>query len=149
VLLELIRSAVRRLTIVSFAAYRVTDVQAALADAARRGVDVRLVLESAEEAEGRLRQDAADAFASLGRSVAFYVWPRERRAVAGGNIGLRRAKAVITDECAAFATSANLTGNALSTNMELGLLVRGGTVPVRLNRHFDQLISRGVLRKVN
>jgi phosphatidylserine/phosphatidylglycerophosphate/cardiolipin synthase-like enzyme len=110
--------------------------------------NVRLVLESADEAEGRLRQDAADAFESLGRSVSFYVWPKDRRAFTEGNLGLLHAKAVIADDRAAFVTSANLTANALSTNMELGLLVRGGSVPGRLNRHFDQLITQGVLRKV-
>jgi cardiolipin synthase len=73
---------------------------------------------------------------------------KERRAFTVGNLGLLHAKAVTADQRAAFVTSANLTGNALTTNMELGLLVRGGSVPGRLNRHFDHLITQGALRKV-
>lgn len=148
VLLELIGMARRRLTVVSFAAYRVEEIQAALAEAAGRGAIVRLVLESSAEAQGRLSQDAAAAFASLGHAVSFYVWPASRRDFSGGSGGLLHAKAVIADDRAALVTSANLTGRALSSNMELGLLVRGGPVPERLNRHFEQLISAGVLQKV-
>ena len=49
----------------------------------------------------------------------------------------------------ALVTSANLTGNALELNMELGLLVEGGSVPGRLSQHFGELIDRGILREMN
>lgn len=148
VLLDLMRLAQARLLVVSFAAYRVPEVLAELTSAVARGVDVRLVLEASEESRGRLSHDAADAFISLGGSVAFYVWPADQRVVSAGHSGVLHAKAVIADGRAAFVTSANLTGHALTANMELGLLVRGGTVPTRLDAHFDELIAQGVLRRL-
>lgn len=74
----------------------------------------------------------------------FYVWPAEQRPP-GGKL---HVKAAIADEYAALVTSANLTGAALNENMELGLLVRGGSVPRRLSRHFMGLIDDEVLESV-
>ena len=37
------------------------------------------------------------------------------------------AKAVIADRSVAFVTSANLTGSAMDHNLEVGVLMRGGT----------------------
>jgi len=148
VLLEVIRSATESLIIVSYAAYKVPDIIGALAEAASRDVDARLVLESAAGSGGRLSQDAAEAFRSLAGSVRVYEWSAERRISDGGLQGAMHAKAAIADEQAAFITSANLTGSAIEANMELGLLVRGGSVPRRLARHFRALISMGYLVEI-
>lgn len=144
VLLNLIREARERLLIVSFAAYKVPEVILALAGALERGVDIRLVLETAEDSRGKLSHDAASAFEAL-EAVALYVWPAELRPVAGA----LHAKAVLADGQAALVTSANLTGSAMTANMELGLLVRGGDIPRRLAAHFDDLVARGDLRRVS
>lgn len=148
VLLELIGVATQRLTVVSFAAYKVPEVLAELITAAARGVDVRLILETAEDSGGRLSHDAAEAFESLRNVAAFYVWPLDRRSSGQGIIGALHAKAIVADGRAAFVTSANLTGHGLGANMELGLVVRGGLVPGRLSAHFDELIAQGTLRCV-
>ena len=148
VLLELIGVATQRLTVVSFAAYKVPEVLAELTGAAARGVDVRLILESAEDSGGRLSHDAAEAFESLRNAAAFYVWPLDKRASGHSVTGTLHAKAVVADARAAFVTSANLTGQALTANMELGLLVRGGAIPARLTAHFDELIAQSTLRRV-
>ncbi len=55
VLLDVIGSASRSLILISFAAYRVADITAAIAAAAARGVDVGLVLETSEAEGGTLR----------------------------------------------------------------------------------------------
>jgi phosphatidylserine/phosphatidylglycerophosphate/cardiolipin synthase-like enzyme len=55
-LLDLIESAHRTLLIVTFAAYKVTAVREALANAAGRGVRVTVVAEQAEEDGGKLWQ---------------------------------------------------------------------------------------------
>jgi cardiolipin synthase len=141
VLLEVIGGSTSSLIIVSYAAYKVPDIVGALAEAASRGVDVRLVLESAAGSGGRLSLDAAGAFRELAGSVRFYEWSADRRTSDGGLKGAMHAKAAIADEQVAFVTSANLTGSAIEANMELGLLVRGGTVPRRLSRHFGALIA--------
>jgi cardiolipin synthase len=148
VLLEVICSATSSLMIVSYAAYKVPDIIRALGEAASRRVDVRLVLESAAGSGGRLSQDAAGAFRELASSVRFFEWSADRRTSEGGLQGAMHAKAAIADEHAAFITSANLTGNAIEANMELGLLIPGGAVPRRLARHFRALIGIGHLVEI-
>jgi cardiolipin synthase len=148
VLVDVIRSAAERLIIVSFAAYRVALVVDELAAAAARGIDVRLILETSEASGGRLEVDAADAFASLGASASFWVWPADQRPPLPSGTAALHAKAAIADHHTALVTSANLTGHGISENMELGLLVRGGPVPRRLAAHFAQLMAGRVLVRI-
>jgi cardiolipin synthase A/B len=148
VLVDVIRSAATQLVIVSFAAYKVALVVDELAAAAARGVDVRLVLETAETSGGRLATDAADAFASLGAAVSFWIWPSEQRPMLPAGTAALHAKAAIADHHTALVTSANLTGHGMNENMELGLLVRGGAVPRRLAAHFTQLMADRLLIRV-
>jgi phosphatidylserine/phosphatidylglycerophosphate/cardiolipin synthase-like enzyme len=136
VLIEVIRSAQRRLTLVSFAAYRVKEVTEALRSAAGAGVEIRIVLDGGTE--------AARAFDAVG-GVALYTWPPTLLPEYDPQRASLHAKAAIADDRLAFVTSANLTAFALDRNMELGLLVRGGEVPRLLAAHFDGLIDRGVL----
>lgn len=147
VLGEVIDEARKTLVVVSFAAYKVTAVVDALRAAADRGVDVRLVLESVVESKGKLSHEAKQAFDALGDAVSFYVWPAELRASAGGPASMH-AKCAVADRRIAFVTSANLTGAAMTDNMELGLVVRGGDVPKRIANHFDALIRGGTLRRL-
>jgi phosphatidylserine/phosphatidylglycerophosphate/cardiolipin synthase-like enzyme len=84
------------------------------------------------------------AFDSLGGRVSFFTWPADQRPAGSG--AALHAKAVIADAQVAFITSANLTGAALDHNLELGVLVRGGSVPRRLHEHFLALMASGVLR---
>jgi phosphatidylserine/phosphatidylglycerophosphate/cardiolipin synthase-like enzyme len=148
VLAEVIEEAKRTLIVVSFAAYKVAAVVSGLRAAAERGVDVRLVLESVVESKGNLSHDAKDAFDALGDAVSFYVWPAELRVSQGGGHASMHAKCAVADHRAAFVTSANLTGAAMTDNMELGLVVRGGDVPTRIANHFESLIANGTLRSL-
>ena len=145
VLAEVIEGAAKTLIVVSFAAYKVAAVVEALRAAADRGVDVRLVLESVVESKGKLSHDAKHAFEALGDAVSFYVWPAELRVSQGGGHAAMHVKCAVADRHTAFVTSANLTGAALTDNMELGLVVRGGDVPRRIADHFGTLMSDGVL----
>ena len=120
VLIEVIRSARRRLTLMSFAAYRVEEVTEALRAAASSGVEVRVVLDGGT--------DAARAF-DTSDGIALYTWPPTLLSERDPHHASLHAKAAIADDRVAFVTSANLTGYALARNMELGLLVRGGEVP--------------------
>jgi phosphatidylserine/phosphatidylglycerophosphate/cardiolipin synthase-like enzyme len=148
VLLEVIQDAQHELWIVSFAAYRVEEIVAALKAVAARGVRVRLVLEQDEETGGTLTFAAADAFEELSGAVSFLAWPQEKRPQLEKGRAALHAKAAVADERIAFVTSANLTGHALSRNMELGLLVRGGSVPRQLSAHFRQLVAQGILAEI-
>ena len=137
------------LWVVSFAAYKVPRIVAALGAAATRGVNVRLLLETKDDSRGALTFDAASEFVAIRDQVDVYVWPRDKRPHIEGGHAAMHAKAVIADGAAAFVTSANLTGNALEENMELGLLVRGGTTPRRLALHYERLLEAGVLRRID
>lgn len=145
VLAEVIDEAKTSLIVVSFAAYKVATIVAALKAAADRGVEVRLVLESVVESRGKLTHDAKLAFEALGDAVSFYVWPAELRISEGGGHAAMHAKCAVADRRVAFVTSANLTGAAMTDNMELGLVVRGGDVPKRIANHFSALILEGRL----
>jgi phosphatidylserine/phosphatidylglycerophosphate/cardiolipin synthase-like enzyme len=149
-LLEVIRSARHRLTIVSFAVSRVPGVEDALVNAIEGGLAVRLIVESPEESEGRLSFSGASRLsqAAAGR-IRIYVWPRDRRPVdAHGYVGLLHVKCAVADDDVLFVSSANLTGAAFASNMELGLLLRGGQLPGRIRRHFDSLVAAGILQRL-
>jgi phosphatidylserine/phosphatidylglycerophosphate/cardiolipin synthase-like enzyme len=63
----------------------------------------------------------------------------------GAGYAAMHAKCAVADNHTAFVTSANLTGAAMSGNMELGLVVHGGDVPKRISSHFASLIASGTL----
>jgi phosphatidylserine/phosphatidylglycerophosphate/cardiolipin synthase-like enzyme len=148
VLTDVIAEARHSLIVVSFAAYKVANIVEALRAAAERNVTVRLVLESVADSQGKLTHDAKLAFDALPEGVEFYVWPAERRVTKAGSHAAMHAKCAIADRRIAFVTSANLTGAAMTENMELGLVVRGGDVPRRIAAHFNALIGSGDLRPV-
>jgi phosphatidylserine/phosphatidylglycerophosphate/cardiolipin synthase-like enzyme len=141
VLLELIRSAEHEIVILSFAAFRIGDVLEALEERARKGVAMHFVLESKQDSDGRLHTDASAAFGVLNRyrNVKFYTWPLEKRPPGA----LLHAKAVIVDGRRALTTSANLTENAISVNIELGISIEGGDAPLRIYEQVKALIASG------
>ena len=146
-LFELVSGASSTLTLISYAAFRQDDLLQVLQAAVSRGVRVRLVLESAATSRGRLEDDAARAFTSLGGLVDVLEWPADLRGE-GKGVGVLHAKAVIADSRSALVSSANLTAAALDRNMELGLLVTGGVIPRRLEEHFAELRTKSVLRRL-
>jgi phosphatidylserine/phosphatidylglycerophosphate/cardiolipin synthase-like enzyme len=146
-LIDVIRAAKRSLVVVSFAAYKVELVVSELSKAAERGVDVRLVLEQAQQEGGVLTFAAAGAFKDLREKAGFYIWPLAKRPVLERGRAALHAKAAVADDHTAFVTSANLTGQAISENMELGILIRGGSTPRRLANHFAALMADGTLER--
>jgi phosphatidylserine/phosphatidylglycerophosphate/cardiolipin synthase-like enzyme len=146
-LLQLIDAAASRLLVVSYAVYKVRRVGEALARAADRGVDLRIVIEAPDRTQG---QNVHAALRSLGPAVAsrsrVFLWPQERRPVDdAGNRGVLHVKCAVADGVRLFVSSANLTEHAFTLNMELGLLVTGGPLPMQVEAQFDRLIAAGVL----
>jgi phosphatidylserine/phosphatidylglycerophosphate/cardiolipin synthase-like enzyme len=45
-------------------------------------------------------------------------------------------------------SSANLTEYAMTLNMEMGLLVRGGPLPGQVQSHLTRLVEKGVFELV-
>ena len=59
------------------------------------------------------------------------------------------AKLAVADRRVLLVTSANLTQSGVSKNIEVGLLVRGGSAPVRAAEHVDALRQSGRLTRLN
>lgn len=55
------------------------------------------------------------------------------------------AKCVVVDNKSTFISSANFTEAAQERNIEVGVLVRSSTVSDQLTRHFNALVSEGLL----
>ncbi len=148
-LLEVVRGARRRIDVCTFAAYRLPSVAAALAAARARGVAVDLIIEVPEPGEGRTAHDPVAAFGDdPGLFTSVFVWPREKRPVDHlGRHGTLHAKFVLADDARLFVSSANLTEYALRLNMELGVLIVGGVLPMQLRRHLDHAKRSGLLTR--
>jgi phosphatidylserine/phosphatidylglycerophosphate/cardiolipin synthase-like enzyme len=149
VVLQVIDSASERLLVVSYAVFHVPRIGEALVRAADRGVAITIVVESPDRIEG---QKAYSTLAALGPTVAgrcgVYLWPIQERFKGGtGNPGLLHVKCAVADGRWLFVSSANLTEQAFSINMELGVLITGGTTPVQVEGHFAKLIESGTLVK--
>ena len=145
-LLQVIQSAKRELLLVTFAAYRVPLLRDAIRLAAERGVVISFVSESAEQSRGKVSFDAANALREISDHIKFYVWPHNKRGKDHlGNFGLLHAKCALADAEMLFVSSANLTDSALILNMEMGLLIQGGSLPMQVREHFLRLYDHGYL----
>lgn len=145
-LLQLIGEARERLHIVSFAVYKIDAVAAALVRAAERGVTISIYLETPDASQNKITYDTTKA---LGRDVArratIYVWPLDRRPLTpDGKHGSLHAKVAVADHRRLLISSANLTEYAMKLNMEMGILIRGGSLPARVAEHLERLVEDGV-----
>lgn len=145
-LLQLIQVASNKLTLMSFALYRLDRLTSALADAVKRGVRVRMFV----DAKALKRADAVSLYGQhLRENMQFFVWsanpqendiPRES--------GVFHAKAAIADGYRLLVSSANLTENAMTANLELGVLIEGGDIPARVEGIFDNYLDRGFFVRI-
>jgi phosphatidylserine/phosphatidylglycerophosphate/cardiolipin synthase-like enzyme len=149
-LLQVIESATQRVIIVSYAVYNIERVSNALVDAANRGVISNVIIETPDRIEGR---NTYNTLKALGPSVAsrcnVYLWPMEKRQQDdSGKLGILHVKCAVADSRLMFLSSANLTEYAFTLNMELGLLITGGTLPEQVEKQFNRMIQIGVLAKI-
>lgn len=150
-LLDLIDGARSDLLLVTFVAFEVPDLRAALARAAERGVAVRVVAEHPGAEGGKADFDPLDSLlgGGLRDKVRAYVWPAVARPVSERQTrGTLHAKAAVADGRELLISSANFTGHGLALNMELGVRILGGRLPEQVRAHFEDLIRRGVLTGV-
>lgn len=149
-LLQLINEAQHNLHIVSFAVYKAQAITKALVKAAQRNVTISIYLETPSASEGKITFDTIGA---LGQQIAqharIYVWPLQKRDVtADGRHGSLHAKIALADGRVMLISSANLTEYAMTLNMEMGILVRGGTLPLQVEMHLKQLVEQGIFELV-
>ncbi len=149
-ILQVLDSAKSRITLVSFAVYRIPNIGKALVRAAKRGVQLTVIVETPDKIEGEGEYSTIKA---LGQEVAacstVYFWPKENRLLSDNNkVGILHVKCAVADGKWLFLSSANLTQQAFTINMELGMLVRGGSLPSQVEKQFDCLIQIGQLKRV-
>ena len=145
-LYEVIDGARKEILVVSFAVHKASGVVDCLKNAIARGVAVRFVIELSVDQGGRLTVDIAAILKKVLPGAKLLCWPIENRELDEQNrYGSLHAKCAVADKEVAFISSANLTEHAMELNMELGVLIRGGSLSRRIVSHFDELIARRVL----
>lgn len=147
VLFELIDGAKSDLIVMSFASFRIPEAEAALHRAVERGVRLDLILETEGESSGRYHQFGAPAYGDIAGDsrVAYYSWAKARRPYGA----VLHAKVVVADGTSALITSANLTERGIDDNIEIGALIRGGSLPGRLREHILSLVASGDFERVH
>src|SRR5262249_7962548 len=150
VILQVLDSARQRITLVSYAVYRIPNVREALVRAARRGVRINVIVETPDKLEG---ENEYSTLRALGEEVAtcsaVYLWPKEKGGQDDkGKVGVLHVKCAVADGRWLFVSSANLTEYAFTINMELGVLVTGGSLPGQVQEHFDRLVVGACLGRV-
>lgn len=147
-LLNLAEGAREELLLVSYATYQVPRVVERLGKAVDRGVTVDIVLEF-HGPDGEIDYDPIRGLgAELRPEIRVWYWPPEVRSKdERGRMGYIHVKCAVADGETAFVSSANLTVYAMERNMELGVVIEGGSVPRRIADHFRELIRRGTLER--
>lgn len=145
VLLQVINQAKSDLIVTSFVAYKVESIIEALNNASKRSVKLILLLESSIEDGGSIEIDVIVKMKNAVPSSHIYAWRDKAAEFEGGRV---HAKVAVADKSACFISSANLTGYAMEKNMELGLLINGGSIPALISEHLNALIDTNVLTKV-
>jgi hypothetical protein len=148
-ILQILESARNRITLVSYAVYRIPKIREALVRAARKGVQINVIVETSEKGEG---VNEYSTLQELGAEVAacseVYFWPKQKRGQSNnGKTAILHVKCAVADGRWLFLSSANLTEYAFSIHMELGVLITGGKLPAQVEGHFDRLIADSVLEK--
>ncbi len=149
-LFEIIDGASVELLVVSAFTWNMPAVVEKLASAVDRGVTVKLVLEYHDKkGEPTGFDPAKDLGGNLRPEIGVFEWPRDMREIdpTTGSMGYLHVKCAVADRQHAFVSSANLTVYAMQSNMELGVVVRGGDVPGRIAAHFEALMDSGILQQ--
>jgi phosphatidylserine/phosphatidylglycerophosphate/cardiolipin synthase-like enzyme len=144
-LLQVIDAAESRLFITSFVAYDVASIMDALRKAVDRGIEVSMLLESSDKHGGGVSIDAIGKMRTVLQKAHIYFWGKKEESFAGGKV---HAKVAVADEKICFISSANLTGHAMEKNMEAGVLIEGGSIPSKLHRHLEALVTTKVLKHI-
>lgn len=146
VLLQVIDASKKSLFVTSFVAYEVSSIVKSLNQATARGVKVSMLLESSLDQGGSINVDSLGKMKALVPTASLYAWKEKEAPFTDGRV---HAKVAVADGLICFMTSANLTGYAMERNMEMGVLIKGGTLPIEIHRHFDALVDTRVIERVD
>jgi cardiolipin synthase len=139
VLTGLIDEARERIFLVSFVAYNVANIVAALNRALDRSVHLDVLLEASAAEGGTVTMDSISSLKAKLPRARFFHWDKPSMdSITHASV---HAKCAVADGALAFVTSANMSEAAFDRNMEVGILLRGGSVPGQLERHLQALIT--------
>ncbi|MEV6699974.1 DISARM system phospholipase D-like protein DrmC [Streptomyces sp. NPDC051453] len=142
-LVDVIADAREELLAMTYAARPYPALTQAFTEAAARGVEAHVVVETLAGARGLLSgPEPADAFAPV-PGLRLWHWARGSARQAQSR---QHAKLAVADRRVLFLGSANLTEAAARRNMEAGVLVRGGEAPQRAAEHIVELQRLGILQ---
>jgi len=142
VLADLVGEARHELLLMTYSARPHPPLTDALRAAIGHGVTISVVVETLQGAGSALAGDEPyNAFTGI-NGIELWHWPTTRRTEPGAKM---HAKLAVADRHILLITSANLTQSGVSNNIEAGLLIRGGTAPVRAAEHVDALRASGDL----
>jgi phosphatidylserine/phosphatidylglycerophosphate/cardiolipin synthase-like enzyme len=142
VLVGLVGEARHELLLMTYSARPHPSLTDALRAATDREVTISVVVETLQGAGSALVGDEPyHAFTGI-NGIELWHWPTTRRTEPGAKM---HAKLAVADRHILLITSANLTQAGVSKNIEAGLLIRGGTAPIRAAEHVDALRANGDL----
>ena len=146
VLADVVREARHELLLMTYSAKPHQPLRDALGTAVSRGVAVSVVVETLQGAGSALSGDEPyQAFTGV-PGLELWHWPAAKRTEQGAKM---HAKLAVADRRVLVVTSANLTQAGVAKNIEAGLLIRGGTAPVRAAEHVDALRASVHLTRLN
>ncbi len=146
VLADVVREARHELLLMTYSARPNQALNDALSAAVQYGVTVSIVVETLQGAGSALSGDEPyQAFTGI-PGLELWHWPTSQRTESGAKM---HAKLAVADRRVLLVTSANLTQSGVSKNIEAGLLIRGGSAPVRAAEHVDALRQSGCLTRLN
>ena len=102
------------------------------------------MLEPSKDQGGTIDTDSVAILQGHLPSAHFLVWDKTKNP----DSAAVHAKCAVADENIAIITSANLTGKAMTSNMELGVLVYGGAIPRQLASHLNGLVTEKIVQSI-
>jgi len=125
-------------------------LQPEISSSFQSGVTSNICVEAPEPSKGKMTYNTIKALSKrVAQNAIVYIWPKDKRPQTDdGKYGSLHVKCAVADEALLFISSANLTEYALTLNMELGVLIKGGPLPSDVASHFGRLIEDGVLVEV-
>ncbi len=138
--IELINAARSQILLVSYATHTEPSIATALSAAVARGVAVTLLAE---------RHEDNPSYTALGTpfpglDVLRLHWPAGSRPPGAA----LHAKIIVVDDQVALIGSANLTSRAMESNLECGIIIRGGPQPRAIRDHITDLYAAGLLLRL-
>jgi cardiolipin synthase len=138
--IDLISEARSEILLVSYATHTEPSIREALSAATARNVAVTLLAERREDNPSYTA--AGTPFPGL--SVLRLHWPISSRPPGAA----LHAKIIVVDDRVALVGSANLTSRAMESNIECGILIRGGPQPRAIRDHVAGLYTAGFLLRL-